>query len=149
MRYRGIVLVVVCFACRASAEGDFEKFSETLNSGSEQSRGCSYSAITQKNFFSYQVDQKAAIDVGSVMPRYPQALRESGLTGEVVARFAVDTMGKIDPCTFRVLETTHKQFAKAVEAVLPDIRFSPAIIRGMKVRQVVEHRFTFDIKDAQ
>ena len=71
-----------------------------------------------------------------------------GPEGEVVARFVVDTFGRIDPCAFRVLETRHTQFAKAVEAVLPDIRFSPAIIRGTKVRQVVEHRFKFDIKDA-
>jgi TonB family protein len=132
----------------ASKKNDLDTFSASMEQGGT-SKACSYGAITQKNFFAYQVDKKAELQSGSPMPRYPQALKESGLMGEVVARFAVDTTGHIDKCTFRVLETSHKQFSRAVEQVLDDIRFTPAEIRGQKVRQVVEHRFTFELKDTE
>ena len=149
MKYVGLALALAAAAaCASGPKSDLEQFSTTLEEGGT-SRECSYGAITQKNFFAYQVDRKAELQPGSPMPRYPQALKESGLTGEVLARFAVDTLGKIDKCTFRVLETSHAQFARAVQSVLDDIRFTPAQIRGLKVRQIVEHRFTFDIKDTR
>jgi TonB family protein len=147
MKFAAICLVLAAIACRSSGEGDYERYASTIENGS--SKSCAYGAMAQKNFFSYQVDRKAEPQIGTVMPRYPQALKESGLTGEVIARFAVDTLGRIDPCTFRILESTHKQFSRAVESVLADIRFTPATIRGQKVRQVVEHRFTFELKDTQ
>ena len=146
MKYAVIALALGALACASGPKNDLDQFSTSLEEGGT-SKACSYGAITQKNFFAYQVDKKAELQPGTVMPRYPQALRESGLMGEVVARFAVDTTGKIDKCTFRVLETSHKQFSRAVETVLDDIRFVPAQIRGQKVRQVVEHRFTFELKD--
>ena len=147
-KYVAICLVLAVSACRSSPADDLERYSTTIDNGSG-SKGCGSAALAQKNFFAYQVDQKAELQAGTVMPRYPQALKESGLMGEVIARFAVDTVGHIDPCTFRILESTHKQFSRAVEAVLAEIRFTPATIRGQKVRQVVEHRFTFELKDTQ
>jgi TonB family protein len=147
MKFVAITLLVLAVACKSSPADDVERYSSTLENGT--GKNCSYGAMQQKNFFAYQVDKKAELQAGTVMPRYPQALKESGMMGEVVARFAVDTVGHIDPCTFRILESTHKQFSKAVESVLADIRFTPALIRGQKVRQFVEHRFTFELKDTQ
>jgi len=63
----------------------------------------------------------------------------------VLAQFVVDTSGKADMGTFKVLETSHELFSQAVRQALPRMRFFPAEIGGKKVRQVVQQPFTFAI----
>lgn len=79
-------------------------------------------------------------------PRYPGALRESGVSGRVVARFVVDTLGRVEPDAVVVLEATHALFADAVRSALGLYRFSPGEIGGRKVRTMMEQPFTFTLK---
>jgi protein TonB len=74
-------------------------------------------------------------------PRYPDELRGVGLEGEVKAQFVVDTLGKADLSTFRVISSPHELFSKAVKAALPNMQYSPARLGGRKVRQVVVQPF--------
>ena len=76
-------------------------------------------------------------------PRYPDLLRSAGVEGEVLAQFVVDTSGRVEPGSIRVLRTSHPLFAQAVERVLPLARFVPAEAGSRRVRQLVQQPFAF------
>ena len=53
---------------------------------------------------------------GQPAPRYPDMLRSANVEGEVLAQFVVDTTGRADMSTFKVLKSTHDLFTNAVKA---------------------------------
>ncbi|MHB1096074.1 MAG: energy transducer TonB [Gemmatimonadaceae bacterium] len=97
-------------------------------------------------FLDSQVEVQVALDSRSPMPRYPQLLRDAGVEGATLVRFVVDTLGRIEQGTVKVVESTHPAFALAVQAVLPQMRFSPARVGERKVRQLVEFPFQFRLR---
>lgn len=87
---------------------------------------------------------KVVVALPGTAPRYPDMLRQAGVEGDVRAQFVVDTLGRVEPGSLRVLEATHDQFAAAVRTALSSrARFKPAEAGGHKVRQLVEQTFTF------
>ena len=81
----------------------------------------------------------------SAGPVYPASLIEKKIEGTTYVQFIVDTTGLADVSTFKVLASTHPDFATAVREALPFMRFHPAVLRGHKVRQLVEQPFSFKI----
>ena len=61
--------------------------------------------------------------VAQSSPRYPESLRQAGISGRVVIRFVVDTLGSIDMTSVQVLESTHDVFSSAVREALPRLSF--------------------------
>ena len=92
------------------------------------------------------VDRPAGLEPGGAQPRYPEMLRRAGVTGRVVVRFVVDTAGRVEPGSVRVVESDHELFAQAVRAALPRLRFAPAEAGGRRVRQLVEMPFEFTLE---
>ncbi|MEO7367543.1 MAG: energy transducer TonB, partial [Gemmatimonadaceae bacterium] len=86
-----------------------------------------------QTYFEFQVEKPVAQIPGTGSPRYPDALRSSGVEGEVQAQFVVDDNGKAEPSTFKVLKATNDLFANAVRTALPNMRFYPAEVAGHKV----------------
>jgi protein TonB len=90
--------------------------------------------------------EKAVVAIpGTATPRYPSMLQSAGLEGDVRAQFVVDTLGRVQQGSFRVLQTSHDLFAAAVREAMSRARFTPAEVGGRKVRQLVEQSFTFRI----
>ena len=90
--------------------------------------------------------EKAVIAIpGTATPRYPGMLQSAGVEGDVRAQFVVDTLGRVEQGSVRVLTTTHDLFAAAVRDALNRARFKPAEAGGHKVRQLAEQVFTFRI----
>ena len=83
---------------------------------------------------------------GSPRPVYAQYLVDARVEGQVVALFVVDTAGRVEVPTFRVLEATHAEFLEAVGKALPKMRFVPATVGGRPVRQLVQQPFQFYIR---
>ena len=83
--------------------------------------------------------------VSGPAPRYPAALRDAGVSGQVMAQFVVDTLGLVDTSTFKVIESSHEQFTESVRQTLPELRFTPARADGRKVKQLVQQPFLFDL----
>ena len=73
---------------------------------------------------------------------------KQGVQGSVVTQYVVDTTGFADTTSLRILSTTHAEFADAVRAALPYMRFFPAKVGDRKVRQLVEQEFSFKIEQA-
>jgi protein TonB len=68
---------------------------------------------------------------------YPPALKRAGITGSVQLEFVVDSAGRVEPETIRVLDATSEELAAAARSVATDIRFRPGVRQGQRVRAVV------------
>jgi len=101
--------------------------------------------VTNQTYFEFQVEKPAEMLPESPKPKYPSVLESSGIAGEVQAQFVVNTQGKADLDQFKVLKSTNELFTQAVKNVLPRIRFSPAMIGGKPVNQLVQQSFQFAV----
>ncbi|MES3032690.1 MAG: TonB family protein [Gemmatimonadota bacterium] len=99
--------------------------------------------ISDQPYFDFQVEKAAAAIPGSGSPAYPEMLKSSGVEGEALVQFVVDTTGRAELGSFKVLRATHDAFGQAVKAALPRMRFLPAEIGGRKVRMLVQQPFAF------
>lgn len=94
-------------------------------------------------YFEFEVEEQAHMAAGSPQPRYPDMLKSANIVGDVAVQFVVDSAGRAEMETFRVLKSTHEGFTAAVRSALPEMLFTPARTGGRKVRQLVYYPFTF------
>ena len=108
----------------------------------------SASVDTDQPWFEFQVTKLARQIPGSGIIRYPDKLRLANVEGEVLAQFIVDRDGNVEPGTFKVLKSNDDLFTQAVRNSLPNMRFSPAEVRGVRVKQLVQQPFTFSLSSS-
>jgi TonB family protein len=60
------------------------------------------------------------------MPRYPAALAAAGIEGKVAVEFVIDSAGKVEGGSIRVLESTHQAFEAAAREAMTAATFHPA-----------------------
>lgn len=60
----------------------------------------------------------------------------------IKADVVIDTLGRADMKTFRVVEVSHPWFAANLREVIPAWRFTPAQLAGCKVRRVYKFSAT-------
>jgi len=99
-------------------------------------------------FTQLEVDSTVSRFPGSAAPVYPADMLKQGVQGSVVTQYVVDTTGFADSTSLKIMKSTHEQFADAVRAALPYMRFFPAKVGAKKVRQLVEQEFSFKIEQA-
>ena len=97
-------------------------------------------------FTQLEVDSTVARYPGSAAPAYPVDMLKQGVQGSVITQYVVDTTGFADTSSLKIMRTTHEQFADAVRAALPYMRFFPAKVGSKRVRQLVEQEFSFKIE---
>jgi protein TonB len=98
-----------------------------------------------QTYFEFQVEKPVTQIPGTGSPRYPDILRQAGVEGEVLAQFVVDTSGRAETGSFKVLKSSHDLFVQAVKNALPNMKFIPAEVGGRRVKQLVQQPFTFAI----
>jgi TonB family protein len=98
-------------------------------------------------FLEFEIEKPALSIPGNPAPRYPEGLRDEGIEGEVLVQFVVDTSGRADMRTFRLLgpSRVYREFVQAVFDNIPKMRFTPAELGGCKVRQLVQLPFAFKL----
>jgi len=102
--------------------------------------------VTNQTYFEFQVEKPAEMLQDSPKPKYPSVLESSGIAGEVQAQFVVHSDGKASVDNdFKILKSTNELFTQAVKNVLPRMRFSPAMIGGKPVNQLVQQSFQFAV----
>ena len=130
------------FAIDITRRGDFD------SSATVASRGTSGGSpnVSDGSALPEHLVEKAVIAIpGTATPRYPGMLQSAGVEGDVRAQFVVDTMGRVEQGSVRVVDSTHPLFAAAVRDALHRARFKPAEAGGHRVRQLAEQVFTFRI----
>jgi TonB family protein len=83
---------------------------------------------------------------GNPAPAYPDSLKATGLTGQVVAQATVDSTGAVVPSTIRIISTIHPGFNSAVTETLARWRFRPARQDERSIGQVVQIPFAFKLR---
>ncbi len=102
---------------------------------------------SNQTYFSFQVEKQVEPISSTQQVAFPEALRSSGVGGDVAAQFVVDTLCRVEPGSFKVLKASNDLFAAAVRSHLPRMRFHPAEVGGRKVRQLVQQGFVFNIQN--
>ena len=83
---------------------------------------------------------------GTTVPRHAAI----GERGRGSARpVSVDTTGRAEMASFKVLKSTHELFTNAVKSSLPQMRFYPAEVGGRKVKQLVQMPFQFSLTKSE
>lgn len=96
-------------------------------------------------YFDFQVEKPVVMAPGATGPAYPDMLRSAGIEGSVLAQFVVDTTGRADMSTFKVLKSDNDLFSTSVKNALQRMRFLPAEVGGKKVKQLVQQPFQFSL----
>jgi protein TonB len=100
---------------------------------------------TDQPYFDFQVEKPVVPAPGTAGPSYPDMLRSAGIEGTVLAQFVVDTVGRADMSTFKVLKSDNDLFSTSVKNYLGRARFLPAEVGGRKVKQLVQQPFQFSL----
>jgi TonB family protein len=101
--------------------------------------------LPEKVYTVLQVDQMVERYESSAAPVYPPELSARGTEGQVEAAYVVDTSGRVDTTTIRVMRSDDPRFTESVRVALGEARFRPAKRAGKAVRQLVQQRFRFKL----
>ena len=78
-------------------------------------------------------------------PRYPDEYRRNNIEGEVIVAFVIDTAGRIEPETFRVIAFSAPLFLSSVRSALRTMRFYPLVVDCSPRRMVGVQPFNFTL----
>jgi TonB family protein len=84
-----------------------------------------------------------AILVSEPTPKYPPQLQAAGVTGRVAVEFVVDTTGRVEPGSIKVLESTHQAFEASALTTVAGAVFHPARLAARAVRQLTRQSVRF------
>jgi TonB family protein len=102
-------------------------------------------AVATQEITYYSPDgAKPARLVEHPVPVYPAALRGSGVKGEVLAQFVVDSSGRVLDGSLRIVRSNDSLFTQSARGVVTGMRFEPPEMNGRKIRQLVQQTFVFD-----
>ena len=75
-------------------------------------------------------------DPSPFKPPYPRGVLGKGGAMEIAIEVMVDTLGKADMSTFKVVKTSHQWFATKLKSAVSKWTFHPAVKSGCKVPRV-------------
>ena len=84
-----------------------------------------------------------AVVLSQPMPQYPAALASVGVEGRVTIEFVIDTTGKVEPVSIRVIASTHSAFESAARRTITGSIFRPAHLSTVPVRQLTRQSVRF------
>lgn len=89
-------------------------------------------------FTADQVDSPARLERASYTPIYPDSFWRAAAGGQATVEFVVDRYGRVEMETVSVVSASHALFGESVRNALARARFTPAVRRGLHVRQIVQ-----------
>ena len=97
-------------------------------------------------FLAAEVDETPQVEnPAACQPKFPAVMQSAGIPGKVVMQFVVNTDGKIDPGTLKVVSSTHKAFEDPAKEALGRCSFKPGKSRGQPVRVLVQQSMSFKL----
>src|SRR5213594_1897049 len=83
------------------------------------------------------VDERAEI-VSAPPLDYPPALRRAGLQGRVTVQAVIDTLGRAEPASLKVIARPNTAFDQSARAYVLHAVFRPARVKGRAVRVLIK-----------
>jgi len=90
-----------------------------------------------------QVERRPVADSANSVPGYPPLLRQAGIQGPVRVSFTVDTAGRVEPASVRIVRSPNPGFDFAVKRAVSTWRYVPASLCGRPGRVRLDHEFAF------
>ena len=102
--------------------------------------------VTDQPYMEAVVEERPeAISGTCIQPRYPEILRQAGIEGRVMFEFVIDTLGRAERNSLRVVNTAHDLFVAPAREAVFSCRFRPGRIQGRAVRVRVQQPVSFSI----
>lgn len=79
-------------------------------------------------------------------PRYPEMLRQAGIEGSVVLEFVIDTSGRVEESSIKIIQSTNRAFEGPARDVIRRSLYRPGRVRGQAVRVLVQQSISFTIQ---
>ncbi len=76
---------------------------------------------------------------------YPAVLQQAGVEGRVLLEFVIDTLGRAERATIRVVSSTHQLFEAPARSMVVTCRYRAGKISGRSVRVRVQQPINFTI----
>jgi len=81
-----------------------------------------------------------------VLGTYPAILSQAGIEGRVTVEFVIDTLGRAERNSLRVVNSAHQLFDAPARSTVLSCRFRPGRIQGRAVRVRVQMPINFQIQ---
>jgi protein TonB len=102
--------------------------------------------VTDQPYMEAVVEERPETIPGTcVSPRYPAVLQTAGITGRVMIEFIVDTLGRAERGSLRVVNSFHPLAEQPAKETVQSCRFRPGRIQGRAVRVRVQIPINFQI----
>jgi TonB family protein len=85
--------------------------------------------------------------VKALTDAYPAVMKSAGIPGKVSLQFVVNTDGRVDASTVKVMSSSHKAFEDPARQVIvsPACTFKTGTSRGQPVRVLVQQSVAFKL----
>lgn len=93
-----------------------------------------------------QVVEEPPVLLAHPAPRYPDVLRQAGVEGRALVEAVIDTAGRAERGSIRVVSSTHALFASAASALVRGSRYQPGRVAGRTVRVRIVVPVTFTLR---
>lgn len=77
---------------------------------------------------------------------YPEVLRQAGIEGTVLVEVVLDTLGRAEPASVRVMSSAHPLFDREALAVVAGSRYRPGRVSGRAVRVRIRVPVAFELR---
>jgi TonB family protein len=81
--------------------------------------------------------------ISEPLPKYPPVLQQAGISGLVKVRFIVDTTGRVERPSIKILESSHEGFEESARETVAQALFHPARLGRHPVRQWAQQPIRF------
>lgn len=102
--------------------------------------------VTDQPYLEAVVEERPDMILNSCAQlRYPEILRQAGIEGRVLVEFIIDTLGRAERGSIRVVNSPHQLFEGPSREVVASCRFRAGRIQGRAVRVRVQQPINFTI----
>ncbi|HVH69196.1 MAG TPA: TonB family protein [Gemmatimonadales bacterium] len=124
-----------------------EHFDPKDYSGTGVEGGISTGMVPTGNevFMEAIVEEKPAVLSGP-NPQYPELLRQAGIQGRVMVQAIIDTLGRAEANSVKVLQSPNPGFDQSAKTYVLKTLFRPARVHGRAVRVLVQLPIDYRLK---
>lgn len=122
-----------------------EKFDPKDYSGSGFEGGVANGLVPSGDVYMVSLVEEKPSVLSSPPPQYPELLRQAGIQGRVMLQAIVDTTGRVEPKSVKIMQSSHPEFDQPSRTWILHALFRPARVHGRAVRVLVEVPVVYSI----
>ncbi len=140
--------VAALVACRQASREDVARdiaINDSIAAAVHRSLAASPTPETSQVFMESVVEERPELLTGPTL-RYPAWLAEQGIEGRVVVQLILDSLGRAEPASVKVIQTPNAGFDQPAMNYVLRARFRPGIVHGRPVRVLLNLPIDFTLR---